>query len=173
MGEDGAPPCGPELRRILEATAEADWPQDVRVALGEKVTETRPLGEAQGDRGLVQAREAAYTLLGGATPEWVANQEMRHRKERDALREEARAAQRQVKELQQKWQEKRADFQRSDGVAATNGRLLKEVEAGKEMIIQLKAAAKAAADQRRRDSEVAEKREERMGQMCNALKAAE
>ena len=73
------------------------------MALGEKVTEIRQLGEAQGDRGLVQAREAAYTLLGGATPEWVANQEMRHRKERDALREEARAAQRQVKELQQKW----------------------------------------------------------------------
>ena len=168
-----APPCGPELRRILEATAEADWPQDVRVALGEKVTEIRQLGEAQGDRGLVQAREAAYTLLGGATPEWVANQEMRHRKERDALREEARAAQRQVKELQQKWQEKRADFQRSDGVAAMNGRLLKEVEAGKEMVVQLKAAAKAAADQYRRDSEAAEKREERMGQMCNALKAAE
>ena len=143
-----APPCGPELWRILEATAEADWPQDVRVVLGEKVAEIRQLGEAQGDRGLVQAREAAYTLLGGATPEWVANQEMRHRKERDALREEARAAQRQVKELQQKWQEKRADFQRSDGVAATNGRLLKEVEAGKEMVIQLKAAAKAAADQR-------------------------
>ena len=73
--------------------------------------------------------------------------EMRHQKERDALREEARAAQRQVKELQQRWQEKRADFQRSDGVAAMNGRLLKEVEAGKEMVIQLKAAAKAAADQ--------------------------
>ena len=83
------PPCGPELRRILEATAEADWPQDVRVALGEKVAEIRQLGEGQGDRGLVRAREAAYTLLGGATPEWVANQEMRHQKERDALREEA------------------------------------------------------------------------------------
>ena len=64
-----------------------------------------------------------------------------------------------MKELQQKWQEKRADFQRSDGVAATNGRLLKEVEAGKEMVIQLKAAA----DQRRRDREAAEKREECMG----------
>ena len=97
-----APPCGPELRRILEATGEADWPQDVRVALGEKVAEIRQLEEGQGDRGLVRAREAAYTLLGGATPEWVANQEMRHQKERDALREEARAAQRQVKELQQR-----------------------------------------------------------------------
>ena len=62
-----APPCGPELWRIMEATAEADWPQDVRVVLGEKVA------EIQGDRGLVQAREAADTLLGGATPEWVAN----------------------------------------------------------------------------------------------------
>ena len=41
-----APPCGPELQRILEATAEADWPQDLRVALGEKVTEIRQLGEA-------------------------------------------------------------------------------------------------------------------------------
>ena len=38
----------------------------------------RRLGEAQGDKGLLQARGAAYTLLGGATPEWVANQEMRH-----------------------------------------------------------------------------------------------
>ena len=36
------------------------------------------LGEAQGDRGQLQAREATYTLLGGATPEWVPNQEMRH-----------------------------------------------------------------------------------------------
>ena len=78
-----------------------------------------------------------------------------------------------MRELQHEWQEKRADFQRSDGVAAANGRLLKEVEAGKEMITQLKAAAKAAADQHRRDSEVAERKEERMGQMCNALKAAE
>ena len=63
-----APPSGPELRRIMEATAEADWPQDVRVMLGEKVAEIRKLGEAQGDRGLLQAREATYTLLGGATP---------------------------------------------------------------------------------------------------------
>ena len=44
-----APPCGPKLRRILEATAEADWPQDVRVVLGEKVAEIWQLGEAQGD----------------------------------------------------------------------------------------------------------------------------
>ena len=50
-----APPCGPELRRILEATAEADWPQDVRVALGEKVAEIRQLGEGQGAQGLVRA----------------------------------------------------------------------------------------------------------------------
>ena len=168
-----APPCRPELRRIMEATAGADWPQDVRVTLGEKVAEIRQLGEAQGDRGLVQAREAAYTLLGGATPEWVANQETHHQKERDALREEARLAQRQVKELQQRWQEKRADFQRSDEVAAMNGRLRKEVEAERATVTQLKAAAKAAADQHQRDSEATEKREERMGQMCNALKAGE
>ena len=44
-----APPCRSELRRILEATAEADWPQDVRVALGEKVTEIQQQGEAKGD----------------------------------------------------------------------------------------------------------------------------
>ena len=44
-----APPSGPELRRIMEATAEADWPQDVRVTLGEKLAEIRKLGEAQGD----------------------------------------------------------------------------------------------------------------------------
>ena len=142
-----APPSRPEFRRIMEATAGADWPQDVRVTLGEKVNEIRKLGEEQGDRGLLQAREAAYTLLGGATPEWVANQEMRHRGERDALREEARVAQQKLTELQQRWQEKRADFQRSNRVAAMNGRLLKEVEAEKEKVIQLKAAAKAAADQ--------------------------
>ena len=76
------------------------------------------------------------------------------------MREEAQAAQWQVKELQQKWQEKWADFQRSDRVAAMNGHLVKEVEAGKEMVVQLKAAAKAATDQHRRDSEAAEKREE-------------
>ena len=34
------------------------------------------------------------------------------------MREEARVAQQKLKELQQRWQEKRADFQRSDGVAA-------------------------------------------------------
>ena len=84
-----AAPSGPELRKIMEATAEADWPQDVRVALGEKVAKIRRLGEAQGDQGLLLARGAACTLLGGATPEWVANQERRHREEKDALREEA------------------------------------------------------------------------------------
>ena len=87
------PPSRQELRKIMEAAAEADWPQDVRVALGEKVAEIRKLGEAQGDQGLLQARGAAYTLLGGANPKWVANQEMRHREEKDALREEARVAQ--------------------------------------------------------------------------------
>ena len=51
------------------------------MALGEKVAEIRLLGEGQGDQGLVRAREAAYSLLGGATPKWVANQEMRHTKE--------------------------------------------------------------------------------------------
>ena len=39
----------------MEATAKADWPQEVRVALGEKVAEIRRLGEAQGDKGLLQA----------------------------------------------------------------------------------------------------------------------
>ena len=73
MGDRGCPPSEPEFRRIMEATAGADWPQDVRVTLGEKVAEIRKLGEEQGDRGLLQAREATYTLLGGATTEWVAN----------------------------------------------------------------------------------------------------
>ena len=59
----------------------------------------------QGDQGLLLA-------------EWVANQEMRHWEEKDALREEAHVAQQQLKELKQKWQEKRADFQWSDRVAA-------------------------------------------------------
>ena len=48
-----APPSGPELRKIMEATAEADWPHDVRVALGKKVAEIRRLGDAQGGRGLL------------------------------------------------------------------------------------------------------------------------
>ena len=43
----------------MEATAEADWLQDLRLTLGEKVAEIRKLGEAQGDRGLLQARGAA------------------------------------------------------------------------------------------------------------------
>ena len=78
-----------------------------------------------------------------------------------------------MKELQQRWQEKRADFQRSDGVAAMNARLLKEVEAERDVVTQLKAAAKAAADQHWSDNEATEMREKRMGHMCNALKAAE
>ena len=93
---------------------------------------------------------------------------MRHREEKDALHEEARVAQQQLKELKQKWQEQWADFQWSDGVAAMNAHLLKEVEAERDVVTQLKAAAKD-----RRDNEAAERREERMGQMCNALKAAE
>ena len=50
-----APLRGPELRKILEATAGTDWPQEVWVALGEKVAGIRLLGEGQGDQGLVQA----------------------------------------------------------------------------------------------------------------------
>ena len=157
----------------MEATAEADWPQEKRVALGEKVAEIRRLGEAQGDQGLQQARGATYAILGGATPKWVANQEMRQREEKDALREEARVAKQQLKELKERGQEKRADFQRSDAVAAMNARLLKEVEAERDVITQLKVAAKATANQHRRDNEAAEKRDERMGQMCIAMKAAE
>ena len=84
-----APPRGQELRKIMEATTETDWPQDIRVALGEKVAEIHKLGEAQGDKGLLQARGATYNLLAGATPKWVANQEMRHREEKDALWKEA------------------------------------------------------------------------------------
>ena len=124
------------------------------------MAEIRRLGEAQRDNGLLQARG-------------VANQEMRHREEKDALQEEARVAKQQLKELKQRWQEKQADFQQSDRVAAMNARLLKEVKAERDVVTQLKAAAKAAADQHRRDNEAAEKREEWMGQMCNAMKAAE
>ena len=68
------------------AAAEADWLQEGRVALSEKVAEIRKLGEAQGDKG-----------LGGATPEWVANQEVRPREEKDALRDETRVAKQQLK----------------------------------------------------------------------------
>ena len=50
-----------------------------------------------------------------------------------------------------------------------NARLLKEVEAERDAVTQLKAAT----DQHQRDNEASEKREERMGQMCNAMKAAE
>ena len=79
---------------------------------------------------------------GGATPEWVANQEVRHREEKDALREEARVAKQQLKELKElkeRWQEKRANFQWSDAVAAMNARLLKEVKAERDVVTQLKA----------------------------------
>ena len=143
------------------------------MALGEKVAEIRRLGEAQGGQGLLLAQGATYTLLGGVTPEWVANQEMRHQEEKDALQEECRMAKQQLKELKQKWQEKRADLQKSDGVAAMNAPLLKEVETERDVVTQLKATAKAAADQHRRDNEAAERSEEQMGQMCNALKVAE
>ena len=63
-----APPGGQELQKIMEATAQADWPQEVRLALGEKVAKIHRLGEAPGDKGLLQARGATYVLLGGATP---------------------------------------------------------------------------------------------------------
>ena len=82
-------------------------------------------------------------------------------------------AKQQLKELKQRWQKKRADFQRSDAMAAMNTRLLREVEAERDVVTQLKAAAKATADQHRRDNKAAEKMDERMGQMCNAMKAAE
>ena len=142
-----APPSGQELRKIMEATAEADWPQETRVALGEKVAEIRRLAEAQGDKGLLQARGAAYALLGGATPEWAANQEVRHREEKDILWEETRVANQQLKELRERWQERKANFQQSDAVAAMNARLLKEVEAERDTVTQLKAAARATAEQ--------------------------
>ena len=97
-----APPSEQELRKIIEATAKADWLQEVRVALGKKVAEIRRIGEAQGDKGLLQARGAANTLLVGATPEWVTNQEGRRWEEKDALREEARVAKKQLKELRER-----------------------------------------------------------------------
>ena len=143
-----APPSGQELRKIMEATAEANWPQEARVALGKKVGEIRRLAGAQGDRGLLLARGAVHTLLGGATPEWAANQEMRHQEEKDSLREEAWVAKQQLKEMREKRQEKKADFQWSDAVAAMNACLLKEVEAEKDLVTQLKAVARAAAEQR-------------------------
>ena len=46
-----APSGKPELRRVLEATAELDWPERAKMALGEKVAELREVGEAQGDKG--------------------------------------------------------------------------------------------------------------------------
>ena len=102
MGDRGCPPSKQELRKIIEATAKADWLQEVRVSLGKKVAEIRRIGEAQGDKGLLQARGAAYTLLVGATPEWVTNQEGRRWEEKDALREEARVAKKQLKELRER-----------------------------------------------------------------------
>ena len=95
-----APPGGSELWRILEATAELDWPGKAKVALGEKVAELWEVGEAQGDQGLLQARGAVCTLLRWAIPEWAAGQEVWHRKERDALQAEAKEAQQQLRELQ-------------------------------------------------------------------------
>ena len=56
-----------------------------------------------------------------------------------------------------------------------NDRLLKEVEAGADEITQLKmkAARRAAAEQCRREKEAADRREEQVSQLGNALKAAE
>ena len=51
------PPGGQELRKIMEATTEADWLQEVRVALGEKVAEIRRLGEAWGTRDCCRPEE--------------------------------------------------------------------------------------------------------------------
>ena len=82
-------------------------------------------------------------------------------------------AKQQLKELKERRQEKQADFQWSEAVAAMNAHLLKEVEAERDTVTQLKAAARASAEWHRRDNEASEKREERMGQMCNAMKAAE
>ena len=82
-------------------------------------------------------------------------------------------AKQQLQELRERWQEWKADFQWSDAVAAMNARLLKEVEAERDTVTQLKAAASAATEQQRRDHEASEKREESMGQMCNVMKAAE
>ena len=45
---------------------------------------------------------------------------MRHWEEKDALREEAQVAKQQLKEQKERWQEKWADFQQSDAVAAMN-----------------------------------------------------
>ena len=55
------------------------------------------------------------------------------------MREEARVAKQQLKELKERWQEKRANFQWSDAVAAMNARLLKEVKAERDVVTQLKA----------------------------------
>ena len=50
-------------------------------------------------------------------------------------------AKQQLKELKERWQEKRADFQRSDPVAAMNACLLRKVQAERDVVTQLKAAA--------------------------------
>ena len=169
-----APLSGPELRRKLEATAELDWPGKAKMALGEKVAKLREVGEAQGDKGLLQARGAVCTLLGWATPEWATGQEVRHREGRDTLKADAKAAQQQLRELQGRWQwqDKKADFQQSDVVATMNDRLLKEVEARKDKITRLKATGRVAAKLCRREKEAAERREEQMSQLGNTLKAA-
>ena len=101
---------------------------------------------------MLQARGAVCTLLGWATPEWASGQEARHWEERDALKAEAKAAQQQLQELQSRWREKRADFQRSDAVAAMNDCLLKEVETGKDEITRLREDGRRAASLRKGDS---------------------
>ena len=72
---------------------------------------------------------------------------MRHQEEKDILWEETRVANQQLKELRERWQERKADFQQSDAVATMNARLLKEVEAERDTVTQLKAAARATAEQ--------------------------
>ena len=119
--------------------------------LGEKVAELREVGEAQGDKGLLQARGAVCTLLGWTTPEWAAGQEVPHREERNALKAEAKAAQQQLQELQSRWRERKVDFQRSDTVAAMNDRFLKEVKAGKDEITRLREDGRRAASLRKGD----------------------
>ena len=55
------------------------------------------------------------------------------------MQEEALVAKQQLKELKERWQEKKADFKRSDAVAAMNAHLLKEVKVERDAVTQMKA----------------------------------
>ena len=166
-------PAGPELKRILGGTGELDWPRGSRILLSYSVDDIKRLGAAQGDETLLRTREAVCKLAGWSTPQWAANQEVRHQGEMRAQKAEVGRVQRQLQELQERWRGKKADLHRCGAMTAMNDQLLKEVDAEWDEVVRLKAALRAVEERNHQLLGEAEKREYQMGRMCIALKAAE